>query len=412
MNVLMPISTRLIFFREQMLWSKAKKSISFQKLQEIIASETVMPTPSPRKSIFRAAIPINARVSGITDLVPSSSDDAERQSEATSQLSSERKGLSSNSSQNEEQFERIMKRQSFAFKATVTLIPCIPLLVFGLVYQLALPYMVKGCVGCNEDLTFYMIIMATVFGLIAVVVITGYLVRNSPDPLGLLFEIKWILIICTPLAGVGMLLLIIDDYIGRPNDRGVFSFDWMVIIALVIMYTWLAYVPLLIAYRMNQKVAGARYEFASFLNNPKAYKLFAEHLANEWAVENIKFWSQVESFRGQYAHFKKIKDGNLVAVQTYNTFIKPGALMDVNIPSVMRDDLIRKFENHAVDDPDFTKKAIPSTIFDDAQKEIFALMEKDSFQRWQNTKTFKEFVAGNTVLDANKQRLIVVTAGT
>jgi hypothetical protein len=170
-------------------------------------------------------------------------------------------------------------------------------------------------------------------------------------------------------------------------------------------------VPVFNAFRMSQQVNGARYDFMSFLNHPRALKLFNEHLMNEWAVENLKFWSQVETFRGQYSSFKRTRDINMVAVQTFNTFIKPGALMDVNIPATMREELTKVFEEHAIRDPDFTKFALPATVFDGAQREIYILMEKDSFQRFQNTRGFKGFAAENTVFDQAKQRLVVVPTG-
>jgi len=78
----------------------------------------------------------------------------------------------------------------------------------------------------------------------------------------------------------------------------------------------------------------------------------------------------------------------------------------------MRDKLTEFFETHGKSDPDYNTVAIPATVFDEAQREIFNLMEKDSFQRFQATKAFKDFVGENTVLDAAKQRLVVVNPGT
>jgi len=405
--VLLPVSTRMIFFREQMLWSKAKKSISFQKLQEIIATDTSTATQSPRKSIFRFAV---NNPKGPTDIAPKESFEDH---DSHSELSADRKGISSGaSSTDQDEFERLMSRQTFVFKTSAIVLPAVPLVIFGIVYQAALPWHQKNCYGCYEDTIFYLIIGATVGVLVTVTAVVGFLVRKSPDPLGLLYEIKWLIIMAGPFGAAGLLGCLLDQYIDRPYDRGIFSFDWIVLSALIIEFTWLTYVPLYVSYKMKQRVMGARYDFASFLANPKSNKLFAEHLANEWAVENLKFWSQVETFRGQYANFKKVKDANRAAVQIFNTFIRHGAVMDVNIPSFMRDKLTDFFDKHSQSDPDFAAVAIPATVFDEAQREIYNLMEKDSFQRFQATAAFKGFVGENTVLDAAKQRLVVVNPGT
>lgn len=410
LGVVLPVSSRLIFFREQMMWAKAKKQISFQRLQRILAGEDndmSKITVSTRKSIFKPGGP---RVAGGSDITPrlSIGEEPEKTSEVTSQRSETRKGLSSGESSDDVDFQVIMRRQTFWFKAGAILLPITPLLLYGVIYQTALPYYRANCTGCYEDLIFWAIIGATIGVLVTVVFVVSWMIKGSADPLGLLTEIKWIVVVATPIGSAGLLGNLLDEYIGRPYDHGVFSFDWIILVALIWLWTLLVYVPMLKAYQANQKVSGARYDFMSFLQNPRAYKLFADHLANEWASENLKFWTQVETFKSQYAGFKKVRDSNIVAVQTFNTFIRPSAVMEVNIASSLRERLIKYFEDHEKDDPDFNVTKIPETIFDDAQREIYALMEKDSFGRFQNTKQFQEFISVNTTLDQESQRIVVL----
>jgi len=175
-------------------------------------------------------------------------------------------------------------------------------------------------------------------------------------------------------------------------------------------FTWLCVIPLFRAHRIIQslsKVQGARVDFKQFLHNNAAQKVFTEHLANEWAIENIKFWNQVETYRDH--SFKSVKQSNLVALQTLKTFIKAGSVLEVNIQAKVRDLIVDSFDKHSVQDPDFDKVKIDQHIFDEAQAEVFLLMEKDSFQRFQLTEAYKTFAANQMAIDPSKGVLVVVS---
>jgi hypothetical protein len=428
-NVVLPVLVRLNFFRQQVQWSRAMKSMNVQRLQALATggenntARKSKERPSMMGKLF-GGLPlesnnkiehVNDAASEISSNSPGPSqgkqlqDNGDRDSNSVIEPGNIRKAVSSSSGMGSREFAQLMYRRSFRYNVLAIGLPVLPLIATGFGFEFGLAYNRGNCNGCYEELWFFLVVFATVGGVLNVSAYYAYQLRNSPDPLLMLHELK-MLVLCASLpAGLGALLTAIDQYIGRPYDRGVFSWDWLVIFGLMLQFYWLCLHPLFVANRAASKVSGGVVDFRSILENPRASKLFAEHLVTVWAVENLKFWSQVEAFRSQYASFRNKKDANIVAWQTYCTFIRPGAVLDVNIPASSRDKIIAQFDTLVDEDPDLIKVTVPSTIFDVAQHEVFSLMEKDSFQRFLKTDAYKAFANENTVVDAASQRLVVVS---
>ncbi|CAK9108494.1 cAMP-dependent protein kinase regulatory subunit (PKA regulatory subunit) [Durusdinium trenchii] len=99
-------------------------------------------------------------------------------------------------------------------------------------------------------------------------------------------------------------------------------------------------------------------------------ELFAQHLANEYTLEHLEFWKEVERFR-------KGEEG-LSHEKIIGNFIGEGAKTPVNISATQIQNVL---------------SATPSpSMFDEAQEEIFNLMKRDNFERFKKTTLFVELM--------------------
>ncbi|XP_012324310.1 regulator of G-protein signaling 4 [Aotus nancymaae] len=104
-----------------------------------------------------------------------------------------------------------------------------------------------------------------------------------------------------------------------------------------------------------------------------AFKAF---LKSEYSEENIDFWISCEEY-------KKIKSPSKLspkAKKIYNEFISVQATKEVNLDSCTREETSRNMLEPTI------------TCFDEAQKKIFNLMEKDSYRRFLKSRFYLDLV--------------------
>lgn len=145
------------------------------------------------------------------------------------------------------------------------------------------------------------------------------------------------------------------------------------------------------------------------ISDPDGFESFKEFLSKEFSVENILFWKEVEDFRQKKA---QSSNNQLVLMQEaqniYAKYIIPGSPLQVNLPGQIFKDLQTKlkveyggmahrvsedkklqFETIVID-PSAVEKT--TTVFDLAQKNIFYLMETDSYKRYITTKDYADIL--------------------
>ncbi|XP_036128889.1 regulator of G-protein signaling 4 [Molossus molossus] len=101
---------------------------------------------------------------------------------------------------------------------------------------------------------------------------------------------------------------------------------------------------------------------------------FRAFLKSEYSEENIDFWVSCEEY-------KKIKSPAKLsprARKIYDEFISVQAAKEVNLDSCTREETSRKV------------LAPTATCFDEAQRKIFHLMEKDSYRRFLKSRFYLE----------------------
>ncbi|OWK60920.1 Regulator of G-protein signaling 1 [Lonchura striata] len=99
--------------------------------------------------------------------------------------------------------------------------------------------------------------------------------------------------------------------------------------------------------------------------------VFREFLKSEFSEENIEFWLACEDY-------KKTKSDHLhgKAEKIYEEFVQSDAIKQINIDYQMREATAKKAQ-----DPTHTS-------FDEAQKTVYILMERDSYPRFLKSKSY------------------------
>jgi hypothetical protein len=118
--------------------------------------------------------------------------------------------------------------------------------------------------------------------------------------------------------------------------------------------------------------------YQRFLNEPNKSIYFESFLIRELSVENFIFRKAVLQF--------KSKPTKQMQHRIYNFFIGDDAISQVNLPSIMFEDLARKIKQDVVD----------GTIFDAALQEIEELMFRDAFLRFLQSKDFERSKTGES----------------
>uniref|UniRef100_A0A3Q3X0P4 RGS domain-containing protein n=1 Tax=Mola mola TaxID=94237 RepID=A0A3Q3X0P4_MOLML len=125
-----------------------------------------------------------------------------------------------------------------------------------------------------------------------------------------------------------------------------------------------------------EEAAQWRESLDKVLNNSYGLTAFRSFLQSEFSDENIEFWMSCEDF-------KKTKDPAKMAAKAkkiYEDFIQAEGPREVNIDHFTKDVTLRNLVN------------LSPTIFELAQKRIYALMEKDSFGRFLRSEHYQELL--------------------
>lgn len=146
---------------------------------------------------------------------------------------------------------------------------------------------------------------------------------------------------------------------------------------------------------------------AGVLSTKKGVMTFKSFLTKEFSVENVLFYEEIEQYRGKKASGEESEEVLVMEAQRiYAKYIIPDAPFQVNLPQNIVKDLDGSVRNILAPNPElynmqpgeaevneigYVAPATP-TIFDASQKEIFKLMNTDSFPRYQRSEYFREFV--------------------
>jgi len=150
--------------------------------------------------------------------------------------------------------------------------------------------------------------------------------------------------------------------------------------------------------------------------SPDGFESFRRFLTSEFSVENLLFWADIEDLRRKVQ--SKGQDDPLIKTETkrlYNKYVMVDSPFQVNLADYIVQAIelkMRKLEEEGILDTspmETIKGALAPnefpTIFDDAQKSIFNLMDADSFQRYKSSDLYREFV--RTMRDKSHKRNVL-----
>ncbi|KAK7094721.1 hypothetical protein V1264_006232 [Littorina saxatilis] len=115
--------------------------------------------------------------------------------------------------------------------------------------------------------------------------------------------------------------------------------------------------------------------FESLLLDKTGLELFRGFLRSEFSDENLEFWIAVEEF-------KQLKSSKLpsVAQKIYTDFVAPQAPREINLDAKTRMKTLANLSSHNKE------------VFEEAQRKVQALMEKDSYPRFLESEVYQRII--------------------
>jgi len=121
--------------------------------------------------------------------------------------------------------------------------------------------------------------------------------------------------------------------------------------------------------------------FLAVLNEPSLLEAFTHFAVKTWCVENVLFYQAAETFYHSYSAGGGSQEQAQFLVQEYLVSMAP---LEVNIDHRIRSKVIKEVE----------EKRISMDMFEEAREEVFKLMKRDSFEKFQKTAEFKTALEG------------------
>nr|XP_019600783.1 PREDICTED: regulator of G-protein signaling 1 [Rhinolophus sinicus] len=113
------------------------------------------------------------------------------------------------------------------------------------------------------------------------------------------------------------------------------------------------------------------------LTNQTGQVVFGRFLKSEYSEENMEFWLACEDYKKTQSDLLRYK-----AEKIYKAFVHSDAAKQINIDFRTRESTAKKM------------KAPTPTCFDEAQKVVYTLMEKDSYPRFLKSNIYLNLLNG------------------
>lgn len=128
------------------------------------------------------------------------------------------------------------------------------------------------------------------------------------------------------------------------------------------------------------------------LSSNEGIEAFTEHCSREFSVENVKFWLEVNDFHKAVDMIhdtdekSNIMEDDVInfAKEIFQTFIEEGSDMQINISEAQSKSVQQKLQLDGI---------LKRDLFDNAQREIYALMSRHSYPRFISSKSHASYKA-------------------
>ncbi|XP_029938867.1 regulator of G-protein signaling 21-like isoform X1 [Salarias fasciatus] len=124
--------------------------------------------------------------------------------------------------------------------------------------------------------------------------------------------------------------------------------------------------------KQSRQADGKSQNLAKLLKDKKYLAAFRSFLQSEFSDENIEFWLACEDFRSTTSPDELCWK----AEKIYQEFIQPAACREINVDHQVREKIKKSL------------KKPTSSCFDEAQKQVYLLMERDSCPRFLSSNAY------------------------
>lgn len=116
------------------------------------------------------------------------------------------------------------------------------------------------------------------------------------------------------------------------------------------------------------------------LQNDEFLESFRWYLKRTYCTENLLFYVEASDYATGY-DTRSAEENRAMATKIFTTFIRVGSDLEVNIDDTTREAITALFGGKA-------DEVLAAELFEQATKEIYTLMETDSFSKWKRTKEY------------------------
>ncbi|XP_068604675.1 regulator of G-protein signaling 13-like [Brachionichthys hirsutus] len=109
------------------------------------------------------------------------------------------------------------------------------------------------------------------------------------------------------------------------------------------------------------------------LSSKYGEKIFRSFLKSEFSDENVEFWLVCEDYKKIGSSFRMSSRARTI----FKRYVQPEAVREINIDHKTRDSIRRNV------------KAPTAVCFDDAQRIVYSLMERDSYPRFLRSDIYR-----------------------
>jgi len=232
------------------------------------------------------------------------------------------------------------------------------------------------------------------------ILITGLIGWQLRNDHGDAFSIKIEVTFCFYTAGLSFIAYLILFYTSLP--RSLISIPAVITlhVALITSTVWPYYLSRKEMQNLNSKSKSSLMPLLlEILDTPEGFEAFLRYLETEFSSENLLFWKQVERIKNLNDQNNDWKESVLAV---YHQFLRENAPCAVNLPFYIRtkvDEAMELFHEENEAELSFSELVLP---LEEAQKNIYDLMNQDSFPRFQQTPIFIE-LHSNLISNGSKE---------
>ncbi|XP_016412293.1 regulator of G-protein signaling 17-like [Sinocyclocheilus rhinocerous] len=126
---------------------------------------------------------------------------------------------------------------------------------------------------------------------------------------------------------------------------------------------------------LDEVIAWSR-SFEMMMRSPEGSDVFREFLRSEYSEENLMFWIACEELK---------KESNSSAIDEKARIIYEDYVSILSPKEVSLDSRVREVINQSLTEPS-------STMYEEAQLQIYTLMHRDSFPRFLNSSVYRDLL--------------------